>query len=104
MENIFWTAGSNNERHSEIDKVKNVVNKFGDIVDFKFFSDLSLNVKIEIQELRIDELFGNLSNIIGMDSFESLNSKSPKERTVYLNITFIKGTGDLYIEVPSVPG
>jgi len=104
MENIFWTAFSNNERHSEIDKIKNVVSKFGDIVDFKFFSDLSLNVKIEIEELKIDDLYENLKNIIGIDKFEYLNSTSQKERTVYLNITFIKGTGNLSIEVPSVPG
>jgi len=41
---------------------------------------------------------------MGIDKFENLNSITKKERTVYLNITFNKGTGNIKIEVPSVPG
>ena len=47
-----------------------------------------------------DELTGEIS----MQKWESLNSISKKERTVYLNISFTKGTGNLKIEVPAVPG
>ena len=59
---------------------------------------------IEIEEFKIDKLHGDLKKIIGVQEFEYLNSISTKERTVYLNITFTKGTGNLKIELPAVPG
>ena len=104
MDNIFWTGYSNDERHSSMNTVKMVVAKYGDIVDFNFFSDISLTMAIEIEEFKIDNLYDELVKNIGMDKFEYLNSNSKKERKVYLNITFTKGTGNLIIEVPSVPG
>ncbi len=104
MENIFWTGYSNDERHSSISTIENVVSKYGDIVDFKFFSDISLTMAIEIEEFKINKLYNELANTIRLDKFENLNSVSKKERKVYLNITFTKGTGNLTIEVPNVPG
>jgi hypothetical protein len=104
MENIFWTGYSNDERHASINTIENVVSKYGDIVDFKFFSDISLTMAIEIEEFKIDTLYNELANTIRMDKFENLNAVSKKERKVYLNVTFTKGTGNLAIEVPNVPG
>lgn len=104
MENIFWTGYSNNERHASISTIENVVSKYGDIVDFKFFSDISLTMAIEIEEFKIDSLYNELANTITIDKFEYLNSISKNERKVYLNITFTKGTGNLIVEIPSVPG
>lgn len=104
MDTIFWTAYSNDERHAAINKLQHVVSAYGDIVDTTFFSDISLNIKIEIEESRIDGLYDGLRTIVGIDKFEYLNSNSRKERVVFLNITFNKGTGNLKIEVPSVPG
>lgn len=104
MDNIFWTGYSNDERHSSMSTIKRVVAKYGDIVDFKLFSDISLTMAIEIEEFKIDKLYNELADNIGIDKFEYLNSISKKERTVYLNVTFTKGTGNLIIEVPSVPG
>lgn len=104
MKNIFWTGFSDNERHAAINKIQSVVSKYGDVVDVHLFSDISLNMTIEIEELKIDKLYDELSQIIGVQKHEYLNSISKKERTVYLNITFAKGTGNLKIEVPNVPG
>lgn len=104
MENIFWTGYSNDERLASISTIKNVVSKYGDIVDFKFFSDISLTMAIEIEEFNIDKLYNELANTLSIDKFENLNSVCKKERKVYLNITFAKGTGNLTIEVPNVPG
>lgn len=84
--------------------IQGVVAKYGDIVDINLFSDISLTMRIEIDEFKIDRLYDELSAIMGMDKFEKLNSISKKERTVYLNISFTRGTGNLRIEVPSVPG
>jgi len=104
MENIFWTGYSDEERHTAIYKIQNVVSKYADIVDFKFFSDISVNLKIEIEELKIDKLYDELFHNLGIDKFDNLNSISKKERTIYLNVTFTKGTGNLKVDVPSVPG
>jgi len=104
MENIFWTGYSHDERHSAINKIQSVVSKYGDIVDFKLFSDISLSLTIEIEEFKIDKLYDGLSKNIAIEKSEYLNSISRNERTVYLNITFAMGTGNLKIEVPSVPG
>lgn len=104
MEHIFWTGFSNDERHAAIDKIQGVISKYGDVVDFHLFSDISLSLTIEIEEFKIDELYDELTKIIGIQKPEYLSSISKKERTVYLNITFAKGTGNLKIEVPAVPG
>lgn len=102
MDNIFWTGHSNDERHSSISTLKKVIAKYGDIVDFKLFSDTSLTMVIEIEEYKIDNLYSELAERIGIGKYEYLNSFSRTERKVYLNITFTKGTGNLKIEVPFV--
>lgn len=104
MKNIFWTGYTNQERHTAIDKIRRVVSKYGYIIDFHLFSDVSLSMTIEIEEFKIDKLYDDLNEKIGIQKWEYLNSISKNERTVYLNITFAKGTGNLKIEVPSVPG
>ena len=104
MNNIFWSGFSDSERHSAINKIQSVVSKYGDVIDVHFFSDISLSMTIEIEEFKIDKLYNELTKIIGVQNSELLNSISKKERTIYLNITFSKGKGDLKIEVPALPG
>lgn len=104
MENIFWTGYINAERHSSIEVVKHIITKYGHIVDFKFYSDLSLTMTIEIEESKIDTLYEELLRMIQIDPFERLYSNLDRERIVYLNITFAQGTGKLIVEVPAVPG
>ena len=104
MENIFWTGYSNKDRYLTIATLQTVVAKYGDIVDCKLFSDIAVNITIEIEERNIDELFDTLKDNIGIGEFEHLSSISAKERTVYLNVSFDKGSGNLIIETPAVPG
>ncbi len=104
MENIFLTGFSDDERHSAISKIQSVVSKYGDVVDVRLFSDISLNMTIEIEEFKIDKLYDELTKIIGVQKLDYLNSISKKERTVYLNISFAKGGSNLKIEIPNVPG
>ncbi len=104
MKNIFWTAYTNEERHLAIRTIQQIVDKYGDIVDFKQFSDIALTMLIEIQECEINELYQTLSKCIGMESFDLLESKRGIERKLYLNINFSKATGNLKVEIPAVPG
>jgi hypothetical protein len=104
MNNIFWTGYCNNERIIAINEIEKIINSHGFIIDFKQFSDISLSIKIEMEELNIDKLYAALKSYMSLNNFEPLNSSSNRERCVFLNITFNKGTGDLRIEVPAVPG
>lgn len=104
MKNIFWTGFSNEERHSAIDKIKSAISKYGDVVDVHLFSDISLSMTVEIEENKIEPLYEELNKIIIVQKSEDVHPISKKERNIYLNITFAKGTGNLKIEVPSVPG
>jgi hypothetical protein len=104
MNTDFWTAYSNDERHSAIDKIQSVVSKYGDIIEFKFFSDISITLIIEIMESKIGKLNNELHDILTIDKYDHYNLTSQNERTIYLNITLTKGTGNLKTEVPSVPG
>jgi len=88
MGNIFLTGYCKDERHKAINEIQQLVALYGDIIDFKFFSDISLSMVIEIKEFKIDELYDDLRNKLGMNKFEYMNSISQKERTVCLNISF----------------
>lgn len=104
MQNIFWTAYTENDRHAAISQIQAIVAQFGGLVDMRLFSDISLALTIEIQESKIDNLYQALANLIAIDKSDLVNSISTRERTIYLNISFSKATGDLKQEVSSVPG
>ncbi len=104
MDNIFWKGICHYDRTKAISELESIINTYGFITDFKQYSDLFMMLKIEIEEHKIDQLYEVLQNIIQLDKAEKLNSSSTKERVVFLNVSFTKGTGNLRIEVPSVPG
>jgi hypothetical protein len=104
MENIFWTAYSTGDRLTELETIKQTVAGYGDIVDYHMYSDISMAVTIEIAEYKIDALYDALQQVVSMDAVAPLHSQANRERTVFLNISFAKGTGQLRVEVPSVPG
>lgn len=84
--------------------VKEAVTGYGDIVDFKFFADISIVIVIEIPGRNIDALYDELKKHILLDESGELNLKSDMERIIYLNLTFTRATGDSKVKVPSVPG
>jgi hypothetical protein len=104
MNTIFWTGYCNNERIIAISEIERIINNYGYITDFKQFSDISISIKIELEELNIDKLFNALKDYMSINDFEKINSTSNRERLIFLNVTFVKGTGDLRIEIPAIPG
>lgn len=104
MKNIFWTGYCNHSRTSAISEIEQIISSYGFIVDFKLFSDISLSLNIEIEELNIDKLYIALKSYMELNDFGELNSSLIRERTVFLNITFTQGKGDLKIDIPAVPG
>jgi hypothetical protein len=104
MKNIFWSGYVLEDRLSGIEKVKRIIATYGDVVNFNMFSDLSINLEIEIPENRLFELYQALNNHIRMDQVEVPSSLSTKQRVLYLNLSFSKGIGNLKIDVPAIPG
>lgn len=104
MNVIFWTGYCNYERVVAISEIEKIINNYGYISDFKHFSDISLSIKIELEELNIDKLFNALNDFMNINDFEKINSSSNRERIIFLNVTFVKGTGNLRIEIPAIPG
>jgi hypothetical protein len=95
---------TNNDRHIAIYEIENITNQYGFITDFHMFSDVEINIKIEIEEANINNLYTDLKNYMTLSDYEVCHSKSNKECTILLNITFLKSTGDLRNDVPAVPG
>jgi len=104
MKRFFLTGYYSKERTTGVSEIERIINQTGFIVDFKMFSDISLSLTIEIEERKVDRLCDDLQTIMSLNSFNKLNLNSESECVVFLNITFTKGTGDLKIEVPSIPG
>jgi len=104
MRKLYWTGYCNKERSAAISETEHIISSFGFITDFKRFSDISISMTIEIEEFKIDDLYIALKNYLSLSDFEKLNSDSGNECIIYLNTSFTRGTGDLLIEVPAVPG
>ena len=103
MKFIFWTAFSPQSKYQAIPKLEEIIDRHeGFIVDIKPFSDLSLSLRIELEERNIDALYTGLQKAMELKPFETMDSSSKRERTVFLNITFAKSTGDVRQNIPQV--
>lgn len=101
---MYWRGISNKDRNVAIYEIEKVANRYGYITDFHMFSDLEISIKIETVEQKLTALYADLKNYLTLNEILLNNSDSNNEVPVFLSITFIKGTGDLKIEVPAVPG
>ncbi|MDA3905874.1 MAG: hypothetical protein PF484_07350 [Bacteroidales bacterium] len=104
MNRYYLTGYYGKERTIGISDIEKSINKYGFIIDFKMFSDFSISMIIEIEEFKVDTLFDELTSYMKMNEFENRSTDSKKECIILLNVTFTKGTGDLRIEIPAVPG
>jgi len=103
-ETIFWEGYCNSGRIIAINEIEKIISTYGFILDFKQFSDISIAITIELEEANIQKLYFGLKNYLRLKDFETADSTSKAERIVFLHVTFTKGTGDLRIEIPAVPG
>lgn len=104
MNRFFLTGYYDKERIIGISDIEKSINKYGFIIDFKMFSDISISMIIEIEEFKVDALFDELTSYMKMNEFKNISTDSKKDCLLLLNVTFTKGTGDLRIEIPAVPG
>lgn len=101
---LFWTAYSNLDRIEGIQKAEACITAHGFITDFKEFSDLGINICIEIDGFKVGDLYAALSANFSMDPFEPAPVQAGESKQIYLNISFKKGSGNLSTVVPEVPG
>ena len=104
---LSWQAFSNDQRNEVIEAVKNAISlSDGCIMNFNMFSDLALNLSIEIEENKIQELHRTLSLVINLSELDlhDINLESKKEWLIFLNTSFSRGKGELKQVIPEVPG
>lgn len=104
MKQFYWTGCTNKQPNLAISEIEQIINHHGFIVDFKRFSDISISMIIEIQEQKTSLLYNELKQYMILNDPDSFASVSEDDCTILFSITFTRGTGDLRIEIPSVPG
>jgi len=104
MKNVFWTGFCDKDRIRAISEMEDIINAYGFIVDFKEFSDLSISMVVELDEMKINPLYLALKKYISLKDFEPVEPTLSGEHVILLNVTFSKGTGNLRIVPPAVPG
>jgi hypothetical protein len=101
---LFWKGVSNKERNETILEIEKLINRFGYITDFKLFSDIEMTLTIELKESAILPLYIDMKEVLEMSEFPYIQSDSERERVIFLNLTFLLGSGNKRNEVPAIPG
>ena len=104
MKRYYLTAYCTKDRYSGISDIEKAVSSFGFISEHKLFTDISLGLVVEINENKISGLYKELKRIVSLKEKPGAWEQSGKNCVLLLNVTFTKGTGELEIEVPDVPG
>jgi len=104
MKRFYWTGISKDDRIKAIDEITGIIDKYGIILNSTRFSDLSLSLVIEIEEFKVKDLYDTLKPIMAIEVDDNNLSGSNINCKIFFNITFAKGTGNLKIELPNVPG
>lgn len=101
---LFWTGVTGKERYQAIKDIETCVGEYGFITEFKQFSDLDINICIEVETVKLKALFKALELVIHLDQDESTVNTAKDSQIVYLHLSFLQGRGNLTTEVPAVPG
>ena len=107
MKKVNWEIYSGGSRTAVIDQIKSLINEHdGAIMNFNMFSDVSIALLIEMEEGNLTAFYNDLSRVSTLEGNlpEELRQNSPKEWSIFLNVLFAEGKGELTIEVPKVPG
>ncbi len=102
---LNWEAFSNRNRIEVIEEVKQLIlDHDGYIIHFKMFSDLALNLNIEIEADKIPTLHQALSSKMSISELENHLFDSKKEWLIFIHLSFGQSHGNLRHEIPEVPG
>ena len=104
MKTYFFSIICRSNRYVALAELERCIAAYGFVTDFKFFSDLSASLQIELQQKNLEPLKTSIAAIAHVESDELHMGKPEVECTLFCNITFAQGTGELTIDVPAVPG
>ena len=105
MKKFYWNGTCLEDRISGITRIRKVIDEYAVILTFKKYSDLSIGFLIEIEGMKIGTFHRQLKKIVEVaDPKQFSPSDQRNSYLIFLNISFAKGTGDLKIDVPAVPG
>lgn len=103
MQKFYWKGISSDDRIKAISEIATIVDKYGTILNFQKFSDITLGLVIEIECEKVLSLYKCLSDIMLLEGFDNQDSTVKEESILFLNVTFIQSTGDMEIEIPNIP-
>ena len=103
MKRLYWSGYSKKERIYAISEIQEIVDRYGFIMDFKQFSDLTLMLSMEVAESKIEALYKDLCKSLSLGTSGKNDDAPEDECLIFLNITF-PGTGMHRTAVPSIPG
>jgi len=107
--NFRVQAVARGRREEAIARVEEAIQRRrGDILDFKMFSNLSLNLVVEMHggavPALVDELVALGWHVEVEPGREALSGREGDRLEGTLQLTFPEGDGELVIPVPAVPG
>jgi len=113
MDRIFVEAYCSHLRNEIIHKIQKVISENGGwIVDHQMFSDKSITLLIETDNLKLEKMFHDFQMIeVNMNS-NRLNTillgfpqdQNPGKINLYMVINFMENHSSRQIKVPAVPG
>lgn len=101
---INWKGYTKKNRTQAIDELKNIIGRYGYILESNLFSDMALSMIIGIEERKINGLYTALNAYMTMGEYKPVTTASDCEYILSLNVTFNDSTGNLEHEIPSFPG
>ncbi|MBP9050800.1 MAG: hypothetical protein KBF91_06245 [Alphaproteobacteria bacterium] len=104
MKRHYWTAICTEERLKAMADLTRIIDQYATILNFQRFSDVSLSLVLELEANKVSELQTALRQVMLLDGDEVSLTTSAADCLVLLNVTFARGTGDLKVEMPAVPG
>lgn len=99
MDRYYWTGYTSKERRQAIYEIEGKISRFGFIVDFKAFSDISISLIIELEDQKIGPLYQELKELLRLEDVTFPTTGSVKECLVLLHISFTSGSGRVRKEV-----
>lgn len=104
IQRLFWKAYTAKERYAALEELELAISKFGFIVDFHFFSHLSVSMEVDISAGKMAELKMCLEGILSLEAELPINMAADTPVILLLNVSFAHGSGQKRYDVPAVPG
>ncbi len=105
MNRYFLTGICHAERQEGINQIRDCIGRYGFLTDSRFFSDLAMSMQIELEERQVPACYSDLAGVLQLSPLPPEQpAESSEECLILLHVAFARGTGNLEIDIPEVPG